>query len=348
MSTSPDPKDISVVIPILNCRHLLEPVIGKLREIVALAGEVIVVDSDSEDGTVELLRESLDPVNVRFLTHPRGLYASWNYGIAQATKEWIHIATAGDVASKEDLGYLLGVAGRTGADVVTAPPMFVNEDGSIRQDPRWPILGLLQMHEGEEVIELAAGDLVAFALCHCWPSRRHKSWLGSSASNLYRTATLQALPFPTDVGPRGDVLWGLRNANRVRAAFCRRRCGRFVVHSKPGGANLEDKEECYEIAWNEAIEWLWNERGMRSGGPEFAGFLDLLQKERSVVEETTRELRKKTEQWRRIKQELKDCRRELGGYKAYVGAMRARIPRIFRKYLFPPVDIQGGIEKKLE
>lgn len=341
-------KDISVVVPTLNCRRLIEPVVPILRETLSEVGEVVVVDSDSEDGTVELLKESLDPSNVRFLSHPRGLYASWNYGIGQTTKEWLYIATAGDVASKEDLGYLLGVARATGADVVSAPPQFVDEDGTVRKDPSWPILNLLKGREGEEVIELAAGDLVAFALCHCWPSRRYKSWLGSSASNLYRAATVKELPFPTDVGPTGDVLWGIRNANRVRAAFCRRRCGRFVVHSKPGGVGFKDKGACYETAWNEAIEWLWNELGMGDGSPELGRLLGLLQKERSIVEETSRKLRKKATECNELRQELKDCRQELRGYKAYVGAMRGRVPRVFRKYLFPPIDIQGGIEKKLE
>jgi glycosyltransferase involved in cell wall biosynthesis len=52
-----------------------------LRSWLDLAQEVVVVDSESSDGTVEFLQSELRHPNLRFLSHPPGLYQSWNFGI---------------------------------------------------------------------------------------------------------------------------------------------------------------------------------------------------------------------------------------------------------------------------
>ena len=57
-----------------------------------LAQEVVVVDSFSTDGTVEYLRRHLKHPAVTYITHPPGLYASWNHGITQITAKYVFIA----------------------------------------------------------------------------------------------------------------------------------------------------------------------------------------------------------------------------------------------------------------
>src|SRR5437667_48674 len=55
-------------------RHL-----ESMKEWLPLVEEVVVVDSESTDGTVEFLKKHLGPQSPRFFTHPPGLYQSWNF-----------------------------------------------------------------------------------------------------------------------------------------------------------------------------------------------------------------------------------------------------------------------------
>jgi hypothetical protein len=75
---------------------------------------------------------------------------------------------------------------------------------------------------------------------------RYDCWLGSSASNLYRTKLLQTHPFPTHVGHFGDTLFALEQAWRIKAVFCRRRCGSFIVHHHTSLQAPEDRKRLFE------------------------------------------------------------------------------------------------------
>ena len=273
-------QDISVVMPTRNCRHLLEPTLDTVREWVGDVNEVIVVDSFSTDGTVELLKESLNFPNVRFTTHPPGLYASWNYGISQAGSDWLYMATAGDVMGREDLEYLLGVAKSTGADIIVSPPEFYDEQHQKVDNHRWPIHELLEHCPDKEVVELSGVELVAFALTYCMPPLRYDSWLCSSASNLYRTSVLQANPFPENAGHGGDTLLGVQVATLLKAAFCRRSCGRFVLHTRPKAVAAEEQVRIHELfnaVHQKCFGWLVGQL-IEAPGSQCAKFLEVLVK----------------------------------------------------------------------
>ncbi len=77
---------LSVVIPTYNCRPLLDRHLDEMAGWLDIADEVIVVDSHSKDGTREYLDERLRHPNLRIIDRDRGLYQSWNEGIA-ATKD---------------------------------------------------------------------------------------------------------------------------------------------------------------------------------------------------------------------------------------------------------------------
>ena len=65
--------------------------------------EIVVVDSFSEDGSMDYLKKRLKHPNVQFLTHPPGLYASWNFGIGKVQARYVYISTIGDTITREDL-----------------------------------------------------------------------------------------------------------------------------------------------------------------------------------------------------------------------------------------------------
>jgi len=86
----------TVIIPTLICRDTIEAHVQALRRWYAAAAEVFVVDSESDDGTLESLRENLDHPNVYFSNRPRGLYAAWNFGVQQCHSDNVYFATIGD------------------------------------------------------------------------------------------------------------------------------------------------------------------------------------------------------------------------------------------------------------
>ncbi|MDB6135913.1 MAG: hypothetical protein JWM59_4156 [Verrucomicrobiales bacterium] len=221
---------VSVVVPVLNCLKLVTDGMADMRRWAPLVKEVVVVDSHSTDGTLEFLRENLPWPHVQFHQRPRGLYAAWNHGIRHCTGDWIHISTAGDTISLEDLHYLAGMAERHQPDVITAPPRFVCGETEHPAHLRWPIHQLLERHPEGEVILLEGLSLMAFAMEFCRLCTVIQSWLGSSASNLYRRGIFETMPFPEDGAQTGDVMHGLRYAHQLRAAFVRRECGRFIFH----------------------------------------------------------------------------------------------------------------------
>lgn len=323
--------NLSVIIPTLNARHLIEPIAEQMREVFSEAGEVIVVDSHSEDGTLELLREILVSENAAFHSRPRGLYSSWNYGIEQSSKKWLHIATAGDLIDLEELKYLHSVAEDRDVDVVTSPPRFFSEGGQPLPDIIWPILEYFQSHRDSEIVEISGPALLSHALNHCRPGQ-FNGWLGSSASNLYRTETLKEKPFPTDVGPIGDSLWGLQHANEIRACFCSRRCGRFVIHDLED-AFLPDSRisEIFGRLWVNSAKSLLEVFGVAEGESEFENFLHSLLEQELFAGEKSRKQRVR----------LRNLREKQSLYADYIFESRQRIPRLLKRFLLPSLVREG-------
>src|SRR4051812_15134731 len=101
---------LGVVIPTKNSRPYLPAHLDGLRSWLDQAEEVVVVDSFSTDGTVEYLRENLAHPHVTYLTHPPGLYASWNHGISRIRSRYVFIATSGDWITLPGLEQLLRAA----------------------------------------------------------------------------------------------------------------------------------------------------------------------------------------------------------------------------------------------
>jgi len=250
---------VSVIMPTKNCRHLIEPNIHILQEWMEEAGELIIVDSESSDGTVDLLRRSFHRANVRFINRPPGLYAAWNHGIQSATKPLTYIATAGDVINRGELIYLTETVLEHDADVVISPPQFVNLRRQPIGDLKWPIHHLWEnFAESQEKIRLHGADLLSVALKHARPPF-YQSWLCSSSSNVYRTSYLQDHPFPEDAGHGGDTLFGIQNARHMSAVFCRRNCGTFVFHEpcvSPNQPNSKELFELYNDAYLKELHWL--------------------------------------------------------------------------------------------
>jgi len=230
---------ISVIIPTRNSARQLPRHLAALRGWLAEVQEVVVVDSESSDGTLELLRNGLQHPRCRVLSHPPGLYQSWNFGIRHLAAPYAYISTVGDTITLAGLKHLLDTAVAFEAEVVLSPPTFY-EKGRRLERKQWTIhqhLGLLRILEP---IPLPRSHLF-LASAFAGPS----GLMGSSASNLYATRTLQDAPFPTDFGHVGDTAWGLINAFRVRAALTPEPCATFEIH--PNAGQIPEQAE-FELA----------------------------------------------------------------------------------------------------
>ncbi len=220
---------ISAILPIYNCKGRLE---RHLRSVVTWASnvsEIIVVDSGSTDGTLELATEVLFSFGAKILHNPPGLYQSWNAGIAAANSPWCYISTVEDPITPDGLSHLLDVASRHDADVVISPPEMWNNDGSASVKDKMPSNYLADsfLKAGLSDKLLSRSETIA-NLCGFLP----QGLLGSSASNLYRASFLQKHPFPTDFAHCGDTAWGVYVAPYAKVAFTNFSCARFYNQTR--------------------------------------------------------------------------------------------------------------------
>lgn len=216
---------ISVLIPTRDCGALMPGHLQSLKGWIDLAEEVVVVDSDSKDGAVEMLRRGLAHPRLRCLSHPPGLYQSWNFGIQHISAQYFYISTVGDSITREGLEHLLAVAEEFQSGVVISKPAFMAEDTRPAADIRWPIDDLIQTLAVTRPRAVSWLECLLFTAVHL-----DGTLLGSSASNLYRTDALQKFPFPADFGKAGDAAWAARHFADLKWAVTPRKFSTFLRH----------------------------------------------------------------------------------------------------------------------
>lgn len=219
--------ELGVVIPTLNCAHLMEEHVASMLPWLDRADEIIVVDSHSTDGTLEILTSRVSHPNLRIYQRPRGLYQAWNFGIAQVKSKYTYVSTVGDSISPYGIDHLLNVADSLNADVIISKPDFINEEGVPIKGPFFPVDKIISMLRITEPTRVGTLTCLLFQILTI-PG----AILGSSASNLYRTDVFQKNPFPTEFGTTGDGAWGIANVFRYALAVSPERFTIFREHEK--------------------------------------------------------------------------------------------------------------------
>ncbi|RMF95041.1 MAG: glycosyltransferase family 2 protein [Gammaproteobacteria bacterium] len=223
---------VGVVIPTLNAMPLLPAHVESMRPWLPLVREIIVVDSHSEDGSADYLREALAAHEVEIHQRPRGLYQAWNFGISRIRSPYVYISTVGDSITADGLRHLVAVAEALEVDIVLSPPAFIDERGQPIEHIDWPIHRLLRelrLHGPARLSRWAAFGLAVIS--------GGQALLGSSASNLYRSECLQQRPFSPDYGTAGDTAWGLQNALQLTFAVTPAKFSTFREHEKAYAAS---------------------------------------------------------------------------------------------------------------
>ena len=216
---------ITAIFPIFNCADRLAGHLESAKKWTDLVQEVIVVDSGSIDGSSELARREIQHPNVRHEVVPPGLYAAWNYAAGLANGEFCYFSTVGDVISGTGLEHLLQVALDHDSDVVISPPRCINEDGTVSSSRVFPVHSILEASLLEKPFKLK--PWVSYLMATGFSI---ESFLGSSASNLYRARCLKEEPFPTVFGKAGDSAWLRKNALKYNFSITPRVCADFLLH----------------------------------------------------------------------------------------------------------------------
>ncbi|MBU6182383.1 MAG: glycosyltransferase family 2 protein [Verrucomicrobia bacterium] len=217
----------------MDSRSYLDRHVQGLLPWMDLVQEIIVVDSQSTDGSPEFLKETLGHRNLRVVQHPPGLYASWNYGIAQLQTDFFIMSTTGDTITREGVVRLMDCASQERLDVVLGKPIFEDIRGR-KKKYVWPLDDILEDHR-------RTGPHVAFsgleAIVHAI-GRPNSALLGSSASNLYHTEFFRNRPFPLDWGVAGDGGWVWQHAVEARWGAIPGTHSKFLIH--PPQSRRED------------------------------------------------------------------------------------------------------------
>jgi hypothetical protein len=208
--------------------------------------EVVVVDSHSTDGTAEYLRQHLSGQNIRHLSHPPGLYESWNFGLGQIHSEWAYIATVGDSMPEATIEGLVAVGQANFSDVVISPPTLVSVTGK-QLVKQWPVHKYMKWKTADR-----AGPMSGFEVFLWNTLSVPGSLLGSSASNIYRTEYIQNHLFPEGFRHGCDTAWALRNSFDARWALAPGLRSDFLVHPKthrsPEPVRRQSHERLHELA----------------------------------------------------------------------------------------------------
>jgi Glycosyl transferase family 2 len=284
---------LGILIPTKNSMPYLPAHLEALRAWQDLAQEIIVVDSFSNDGTVDFIRSKLSHPNLRFLSHPPGLYQSWNHGIAHVTQTYVYLATTGDTITRAGLEKLVAAAESLAADVVISKPQFVARDGRAAEDIHWPIDDIIATLKVTAPRKLTKLEALIFAVTHATAAL-----LGSSASNLYRTEILRRFPFPTDFGTAGDGAWGLRHAPEVVWGVMPEKISTFLIH--PNSASVDEKRSQREAPRADLVLGAAMEVWRRGGGvneheahaigwPEMLGALTLYLDAKAAFDQNRRD-----------------------------------------------------------
>ena len=222
--SSPTVLPITAVMPVLNCRQELPAHVRAAQSWMPVVEEIIVIDSFSTDGSLEYLKQHLDHPKVTFLSHPPGLYQSWNHAISKVASRFFVVSTIGDTINPASLRLMKETMEDLAADVVLSAPEMRNPDGTA-SGVRWPIHHFSQTLPAGHPTRIDCWTWLSWCLAH-----PPETLLGSSAGNLYRTSFMQPRPFPVDFGRGGDSAWAAARTFEGRFVFEPRARSSFLVH----------------------------------------------------------------------------------------------------------------------
>lgn len=88
---------LSIITVVFNCELTLSSTIESVVQQKFKDFEYIIIDGGSTDGTLQLLEDYSEHIDIKISEKDKGIYDAMNKGIGQASGEWIYFLNAGDV-----------------------------------------------------------------------------------------------------------------------------------------------------------------------------------------------------------------------------------------------------------
>jgi glycosyltransferase involved in cell wall biosynthesis len=212
------PPLISVLVPAFNCADLLESHSESLGFLRRQNIPIIWVVSPSSDKSEVVAKRIADSVGDLFYCSPDGLYHSWNFGIDKVKTLFFCISTIGDYYINDGILKMLDLLVRNNADITS-------RSQSVKS---WPV------HRFRKKLARFSDSVIPTDFLVSLQFRSGlDNLLGSWASIVARTATMNKQPFPTDYGNYGDTAWSFLNLPHLRFVFHNDEVSRFRFHYTP-------------------------------------------------------------------------------------------------------------------
>ena len=194
------PPILSICLPTRNSARFLEP---RLKSILGQTFDewhVVVVDTSSTDGTLEMIQDMIPESKRTIRSTGPGLYQAWNVCVSHAAGELIHFATSDDCEHPSFYEKLISIYRATGCDMVHSLCANIDEEGrgvSMPQPPMVDVFGCVpgRVYRKDPVVNFFANLLLA-------------TTAGPSNSALLKTRFIRAFRWlPVDLrGHRGSWL----------------------------------------------------------------------------------------------------------------------------------------------
>lgn len=97
-----DPK-VSVIIAVLNGAKNLQRCIDSVSEQLYSNKELIVIDGDSKDGTLDIVKENENKISYWESKPDRGIYHAWNKALGHAKGDWLYFLGTDDYLWRSDV-----------------------------------------------------------------------------------------------------------------------------------------------------------------------------------------------------------------------------------------------------
>ena len=128
--SAPRGSSISVVIPAYNHERFVGQAVDSVLVQSLAAGDVVVVDDGSSDGTPRVLAERA-VAGMRVIRQGnRGAHAAINRAVALSSGDWIAVLNSDDAFGPERLEHAWGVARTTGAALLIGSVRLIDEAGA--------------------------------------------------------------------------------------------------------------------------------------------------------------------------------------------------------------------------
>lgn len=195
---------VDIILPTRNTIGFLNKRIDSILAQDFKDWRIIHVDSDSEDGSIEFVRDRIPASRLLQIQAPIGLYQSWNRGLLAAEAPFVHIATGDDFESPVFYSTLLGSLQQTRADFINCGLHIVDEKmNPLVQSPGnfWPS-EVFGWQEGRTYEKPLIEDF-------CFSLFLYHSAFSMNSALFRREFLVPNRLFPIEFGAAGDWAWYL-------------------------------------------------------------------------------------------------------------------------------------------